>query len=148
MIGKLLLLLSISYFAFTPLKNHMSEEEWKMIEGTWIPVTAELGGQKLPDDFLKDTKLVLSAGRYTYHTQQLDQGTYKLIPTKEPKALKAMDVTGVEGPNKGRTLLAIYELAGDTMRICYDLDGKLRPDAFTTRAGTQQLLIIYKRAKV
>jgi uncharacterized protein (TIGR03067 family) len=144
MIGKLLLLLSISYFAFTPLKNHMAEEEWKMIEGTWIPVTAELGGQKLPDEYIKDTKLILSAGRYTY---TIDQGTYKLIPTKEPKELKAMDVTGVEGPNKGKTLLAIYELAGDTLRICYDLDGKLRPDAFMTRAGTQQLLVIYKRAK-
>jgi uncharacterized protein (TIGR03067 family) len=144
MIGKLLLLLSIGYFAFTPLKNYLVEEDGKILEGTWIPVTAELGGQKLADEYIKDTKLILSAGRYTYI---IDQGTYKLVPSEGPKAQKAMDITGIEGPNKGRTLLAIYELAGDSLRICYDLDGKLRPEAFTTRAGTQQLLVVYKRAK-
>jgi uncharacterized protein (TIGR03067 family) len=144
MIGKLLLLLSVGYLVFTPLKNHQAEEEGKMIEGTWIPITAELGGQKLPDEYLKSARLILTAGRYTY---QIDQGTYKLIPAEEPKAPKAMDITGTGGPNKGKTFLAIYELAGDTLRICYDLEGKSRPEAFTTRAGTRQFLVIYKRAK-
>jgi uncharacterized protein (TIGR03067 family) len=144
MIGKLLLLLSVGYFAFTPLSNYQTEQDWKMVEGTWIPLNAELGGQKLPDEYLKDTKLILSAGRYTYMT---DQGTYKLIPVEAPKAPKAIDITGVDGPNKGKTLLAIYELTGDTLRVCYDLEGKLRPQEFMTRAGTQQLLVNYKKAK-
>jgi uncharacterized protein (TIGR03067 family) len=144
MIVKLLLLLSVGYLAFTPLSNHKAGEDSKMIEGTWIPITVELGGQKLPDEYLKDSKLILTAGRYTY---QVDQGTYKLIPAEDPKAPKAMDITGTGGPNKGKTFLAIYELSGDTLRICYDLEGKSRPEEFTTRAGTKQFLAIYKRAK-
>jgi uncharacterized protein (TIGR03067 family) len=147
MIGKLLLLLSVGYLAFAPLKSHKAEDDWKIIEDTWIPVTAELAGQKLPDTSFRDVKgarLILAAGRYTYEN---DEGTYKLIPTQKPKAPKAMDITGTAGPNKGKTLLAIYELAGDTLRICYDLEGKSRPEEFTTHTGTHQFLVIYKRAK-
>ncbi|MEK7830003.1 MAG: TIGR03067 domain-containing protein, partial [Acidobacteriota bacterium] len=124
MIGKLLLLLIVGCLAFMPLKNHKAEEDRKMIEATWIMLTAELSGQKLPDAGFKDTKLVLADGRYTF---QNDQGTYKLIPADDPKAPKAMDITGTNGPNQGKTFLAIYELTADTLRICYDLAGKTRP---------------------
>jgi uncharacterized protein (TIGR03067 family) len=141
MIGKLLLLLNVSFLVFTPLQNQKAEEDLKMIEGAWIPVVAELGGKPLPEEYLKDTKLVLTDGRYTYMN---DKGTYKLIP---PEKLKAMDITGTDGPNQGKTLLAIYELTGDTLRICYDLEGKTRPSEFATKTGTQQLLVSYKRAK-
>lgn len=142
MIVKLLLLLSVGCLAFTPLKNHNAAEgDAKMIEGTWIPMSAELGGQKLPESMLKDAKLVLTDGNYTY---QIDQGTYKLIPAEKPRA---MDITGTKGPNHGKTFLAIYELSGDTLKICYDLEGKTRPNEFTTKAGTKQFLVYYQRAK-
>ena len=145
MIVKLLLLLSVGCLAFTPLNhNKAAEDDVKMIEGTWIPVSAELGGQKLPESMLKDAKLTLTDGNYTY---QIDQGTYKLIPAAGPKAPKAMDIISVKGPNHGKTFLAIYELAGDTLKICYDLEGKTRPNEFTTKAGTKQFLVYYQRAK-
>lgn len=41
--------------------------------------------------------------------------------------------------------LAIYELDGDTLRVCYDLSGKARPSEFKTKAETQLLLFTYKR---
>ena len=58
-----------------------------------------------------------------------------------------MDITGTEGPNKGKTFLAVYELDGDTLRICYDLSGKSRPTEFKTTEGTQLFLVSYKREK-
>ena len=36
----------------------------------------------------------------------------KYIPDTSPKA---MEVTGTDGPNKGKTFPAIYELKGDTL---------------------------------
>ena len=142
MIGKLLLLLIAGSLIFTPLKNNkVVEEDWKMIEGNWIPVSFEINGQKLPEESFKNTQLVLTDGNYKY---QNDQGTYKLIPTEKPKA---MDITGTAGPNQGKTILAIYELTGDTLRICYDLGGKTRPSEFSTMAGTKQFLAYYKRSK-
>jgi uncharacterized protein (TIGR03067 family) len=144
MIGKLLLLAQVGFLVFTPLKNYQLEDDWKKIEGTWIPVTAELNGQKMSEAFLKDTKLVLTGGHYT---NQNDHGDYKLISAEKPEAPKAMDVIGTDGPNKGKTFLAIYELSGDTLRICYDLAGKTRPSEFATKAGTRQFLVSYKREK-
>ena len=56
-----------------------------------------------------------------------------------------MDVIGTDGPNKGKTFLAIYELEGDMLRICYDLAGKTRPTAFATEQGTKLFLVRYRR---
>ena len=44
-------------------------------------------------------------------------------------------------------LLAIYELNGDTLRVCYDLTGKARPSEFKTRKGELLFLATYKRTK-
>lgn len=121
----------------------VEKEENKMVEGTWVPVDAELGGQKFPDVVLKTMKLTINDGNYTVNVgEQIDKGTVKIESTTTPKA---MDITGTEGPNQGKTLPAIYELKGDTLRICYDLEGKQRPTEFKTAMGTQQFLVNYKR---
>jgi uncharacterized protein (TIGR03067 family) len=76
--------------------------------------------------------------------KNVDRGTVKLNPKASPKEL---DITGTAGPNKGKTILAIYERDGDTLRACYDLSGKGRPTEFKTRKGTQLFLVTYKREK-
>lgn len=115
------------------------------IEGTWLPSTAELAGKAFPDEVRKSIKLVVKGDKYTVTVgMQLDQGTVKLNPSAKPKAL---DITGTDGPNKGRTILAIYERDGDTLRVCYDLSGTARPTEFKSREGTQLFLVTYKREK-
>ncbi len=115
------------------------------LQGTWLPETAELGGKKFPDEVRKTIKLVIKGDKYTVNVgTQVDQGTVKLNPSAKPKA---MDITGTDGPNKGKTFLAIYEHTGDTLRICYDLSGKARPTEFKSAEGTQQFLVTYKREK-
>ncbi len=113
------------------------------MEGTWLPTAAELGGQKFPDEVRKSIKLVIRDGKYTVTVgPQTDQGTVKLDPSAKPKA---MDIVGTDGPNKGKTFPAIYELSGDTLRICYDLSGKSRPTEFATKPGTSLFLVTYQR---
>jgi uncharacterized protein (TIGR03067 family) len=120
------------------------KDDRKLMEGTWLAVEAELGGQKFPDEVRKTVRLTLSDGKYTVKVgEQIDKGTAKLEPTARPKA---MDITGTDGPNKGKTFLAIYELTGDTLRVCYDLAGTKRPAGFKTVKDTQQFLVTYKRA--
>jgi uncharacterized protein (TIGR03067 family) len=115
------------------------------LEGTWLPATAELGGKMFPDEIRKTMKLVLKDDKYTVTVgKQIDQGTVKVNPAAKPKE---MDITGTDGPNKGKIFLAIYEQDGDTLRICYDLSGKGRPTEFKTKEGTQLFLVTYKREK-
>jgi uncharacterized protein (TIGR03067 family) len=115
------------------------------IEGTWLPSTAEIAGKKFPDEVRKTIKLVIKDGKYTVTVgKNVDKGTCKLDPKAKPKAL---DITGAEGPNKGKKILAIYERDGDTLRVCYDLSGKGRPTEFKTKEDTQLFLVTYKREK-
>jgi uncharacterized protein (TIGR03067 family) len=116
------------------------------IEGTWIPVSGELGGRPFPEKVLRTMKLILTDTSYTAMVGgALDIGTLALYSSYQPGA---MDIVGTEGPNKGRTILSIYEVLGDTLRICYDLAGKTRPTQFTTKPNTQLFLVSYSRAKL
>ena len=115
------------------------------IEGTWLPETAELGGKMFPDEVRKTIKLVVKGDKYTVTVgEKVDKGTVKLNPSAKPREL---DITGTDGPNKGRTILAIYERNGDTLRICYHLGGKNRPTEFKSREGSKLFLVTYKREK-
>jgi uncharacterized protein (TIGR03067 family) len=58
-----------------------------------------------------------------------------------------MDIIGTEGPNKGKTILAVYELSGDTLKVCYALEGPTRPTDFTTRGDAKRFLVTYQREK-
>src|SRR5262249_43685415 len=101
------------------------------LQGTWLPSAAELGGKPFPDEVRKTMKLVVKDDKYVVTVgEAVDQGTVKVNSSAKPKEI---DVTGTDGPNKGKTILAIYEQDGDTLRICYDLTGKSRPTEFKTR---------------
>jgi uncharacterized protein (TIGR03067 family) len=123
-----------------------AEKDGKALEGTWVPLSAELSGKKFPDEVLKTMKLVMAGEKYTVTVgAQTDQGTVKLDPAQNPRA---MDIKGTEGPNKGKSIPAIYELKGDTLRVCYNLGGDKRPAEFKTKEDTQLFLVTYRREKL
>jgi uncharacterized protein (TIGR03067 family) len=139
----------VVFLAFTtPAKCEDSKEakdDEKAIQGTWLASSAELAGMPFAEPIVKTIRLVLTDGKYTVSVgPRVDEGTSKIDPSKKPKAL---DIVGTKGPNMGKTMLAIYELTGDTLRVCYDLSGKARPDEFKTKPGTQLFLATYHREK-
>ena len=114
-----------------------------MIDGTWAPVSAEMGGQALPEESLRTIRLVLAGDTYAATVGGVtDRGTFTLDPTQRPAA---MEITGTEGPNKGKTIPAIYELTGDTLKVCYNLGGSARPAAFDTEGNAGLFLAVYRR---
>jgi len=124
-------------------QSSSSREISQTIQGTWIPVSAELAGQPLPQQVLSTIQLILTEDRYTAVVAgKKDVGNLSLRSNQQPRA---MDILGTEGPNKGKTILAIYERIGDSLKVCYDLAGKTRPSKFGTNPGTQQFFVLYKR---
>jgi uncharacterized protein (TIGR03067 family) len=122
-----------------------STDDGKAVQGDWKPVKADLGGQYVTDDVLKTISLKLKNGYYEVVVgDHPDRGTYTLDAATKPKR---MTVTGTEGPNRGRTFPAIYELKGNVLRICYDLSGAKRPTKFKSVAGTKLYLVTYHRKK-
>lgn len=118
-------------------------DDAKSIQGAWTPSKAELGGKPVPDAVLKMIKLKRDNGKYEASVAgESDIGTYTLDVASKPKG---MTVNGTEGPNKGKCFPAIYELDGDTLRICYDLSGAKRPTEFRSTVGTKLYVVTYKR---
>lgn len=117
----------------------------KSLQGPWKLTAAELAGQPLGGDFTKSTKLTIEGDRYTVMVGNApDKGTLRIDAAKSPMT---MDIVGVEGPNKSKTIPAIFEIKDDTMRICYDLSGAARPTEFKSKPESKLFLATYKRDK-
>jgi uncharacterized protein (TIGR03067 family) len=59
-----------------------------------------------------------------------------------------MTIKSTEGPNRGKTFLAIYEMKdAGSMRVCYDMSGTEFPKEFKAPKGTQLYLAGYRRQK-
>jgi uncharacterized protein (TIGR03067 family) len=117
----------------------------KTLNGIWSPTEAVLGGQLLPPPALKKITLGIAGAKYEVTVEgepEPDQGTSTLNTNVSPKT---MTITSTNGPNRGKTFPAIYELKDDTLRICYDLSGQKHPTDFKSVKGTQLYLVTYKR---
>jgi uncharacterized protein (TIGR03067 family) len=126
-------------------KDEASAKDRKAMAGTWKFVSLELDGEKAPEAFFKDAAVVIKGDQFTVTAAEATyRGTFKLDPTQKPKTI---DFTFTEGPEKGNVSLGIYELDGDSWRICLGLTGKPRPTAFVTKKDTGHALEVLKRAK-
>src|SRR3954466_7926954 len=121
------------------------EKELKKFQGTWTFESVEAGGKEIPAAEFKGITVSFEGDRYTVKKgdEVIQAATMKLDPSKSPKAL---DVTVAEGPNKGAVMPGIYEITGDTLKVCFDPEGKKRPTDFKGGPGSQTL-VVHKRLK-
>jgi uncharacterized protein (TIGR03067 family) len=122
------------------------EKELKKFQGTWTVESVKAGEMEIPIDNFKGMTVTFAGDRYTVKVGDMviQKASQKLDPSKSPKAL---DGTVSEGPHKGTVILGIYEISGDTLKVCFDPEGKKRPTEFKTAAGSQVTLAVYKRVK-
>ena len=127
-------------------QNDPAKEELQRFQGTWIGVSVEMDGQKVPDDEAKAITLIIQGGKYVLKNgdQIEEQGTFQLDPAKNPKAL---DATPSEGPSKGQTMQGIYEIDGDNYKVCFAQFGKDRPKEFSSKGDEGLVLSVWKKAK-
>jgi uncharacterized protein (TIGR03067 family) len=120
------------------------QKELKKFEGTWTFESVEAGGNEVSAAQFKGMTVTFKGDKYTVKKgdEVIQAATQKLDPSKSPKTL---DVTVAEGPNKGVVMLGIYEISGDTLKVCFDPEGKKRPTEFKSAPGSQTL-VIHKRA--
>lgn len=116
--------------------------------GTWKPIAAVMGGVRLPKEAVDAITLRVDGDKYEVTVAgepEPDKGTCVVDTSKRPWR---MTITGKEGPNKGKTILAIFEMKDEvSMRVCYDLSGKEFPTEFKAKKGTQLYLSGYRRQK-
>jgi uncharacterized protein (TIGR03067 family) len=122
------------------------EKEIKKFQGAWTFESSVTGGKELAAGDLKGLVLIFEGDKHTVKKgdEVIQVGTQKLDPSKSPKTI---DVTMTEGPSKGTVMLGIYEIDGDTLKVCFDAEGKKRPTEFRSAAGSQIFVNVHKRVK-
>jgi uncharacterized protein (TIGR03067 family) len=120
--------------------------ELQRLQGGWQAEVAQENGTKSAAEELKGRTLFF--GRDTFLFRRSDNllqiGILKLDPAKSPKTVNAIVM---RGPQKGEIMLGIYSLEGDTLKICFDVQGEERPKEFTAPTGSGRLFMICKRIR-
>ena len=128
-------------------KNDAAKKDLEALQGTWTAAVVERDGQKAPEEVVKNFKVVFTCDKMIINPDNDNRSSrFKLDSSKNPKA---MDNTPEQGPKKGVSLPAIYELDGDTLKVCFDNAGvsDKRPTEFKTTPGSGLALFVLKREK-
>lgn len=117
--------------------------EMKLLDGIWQLVSHEIGGQK--QDLQNNTiQTTVKDGKYSVQVgdKVVETGSFRIDPTTKPKSIDALPDSG---DRKGKTLVAVYDVAGDELRMCVAQDGGTRPQELASKQGTTNVLNTYKR---
>ena len=115
------------------------------ITGKWKIKEAELGGKPLPAAAFDNLLLEIDETSYqVIEKEVIDSGIVEIVDNTNPLAL---NITGVYGPNKGKTFKCIYKFDGEDMITCYNLGGESYPASFETFENTLLYLVRYKRVE-
>ena len=116
------------------------EDVLKKIKGTWKFVSQEVDGKPRPKEELAKQTITFDGDKWTVRRdgKVIQAGTHKFDPEQKPPQV---DAVVKEGEDKGNTMLGIYELKADTLKVCFDPKGKERPADFTSKAGRMTAVV-------
>ena len=121
------------------------KKELARFQGTWKLVSVETDQNKLTEDALQHFRLKIDGDKFSATEDKTTiHGTFKVDPTKKPKTI---DIKMIDAEMKEKTMLGIYELEGDTYKLCGDMAGKTRPTEFSVKPGSAYVLEVLKRVK-
>lgn len=124
-----------------------AKKDQDAMQGDWVVVSGERDGMPLPPEVIKSLKRTVKGDQSTVmqNGKLANQGTFKLDPSKKPKTI---DFTFAEPEEaKGKVMMGIYELEGDTFKVCFAPPGAPRPTEFAGKAGTGTTFATWKREK-
>ncbi len=126
------------------------KSDLEKLQGTWDIVEVVNNGAQVAQDPTRRGQVVFNGAMMTVQESPDEAEPRKfqftLYPREKPKAI---DMTTQNGEYQGSLNGAIYELEGDTLKLCApnspDVDE--RPMQFKSEEGSSNVLLILKRVK-
>jgi uncharacterized protein (TIGR03067 family) len=146
MIRSVVLVLALSVLAGAEAsKEDESKKDLETIQGHWAQLSMVVDGAKVPDDEAQALFRSMKDDKYTIYQfkKVIGKGTFKVDASRKPKTIDATTTAG----GRSLTLLGIYELDGDTLKLCFAPPGKPRPSDFTSKKGSEHRLSVWEREK-
>lgn len=129
-----------------PSVDDAGAKEKEAIKGTWKVVKQVIDGRKASEEEVKDV-VVIRDGEVKVTIRRGEQLLFEAIGkvtdrSKNPRLFESTQTS--EGPNNGKVSLGIYELDGDTMKVCTVPPGLDRPE-FASKPGSRHVFVVTKR---
>ena len=140
-VGALLLLTAGARAQDGPGAREEARKELLALQGTWHLESLD-EGKKGAKEAPKKRTLFVGGDVFLVREGEkiLQAGTLRVMPAKEPKGV---DAVVRAGEHEGNTMLGVYEVKGDRLKVCFDPEGDSRPKGFTLRPGL--VVAVYKR---
>ena len=104
-----------------------------LLQGTWCVTGLESEGRPMAKEMFAESRITIQGDRFATTGMGAEYaGAISLDESAKPGRI---DMKFDAGPPKGSTNLGIYEIDGDTWRICLATHGKVRPKKFDSTAG-------------
>ena len=143
----LLIGLTVTAVSFAGDKeNQAVKKDLAQLQGEWSMLSGTADGYPIPAEMLPNFRRVCKGDELTATVggQLVMKAKITVDASQKPKTI---DYRVIDGPTKGKKLLGIYEVDGDTMRSCFGSPGAERPTDFTSKAGDKRTSTVWKRAK-
>src|SRR5580704_7154668 len=113
------------------------------LQGTWTVAAMEVDGQSMSSP--GDACVVVKGSRFTtLGMGAVYEGTVEVDPSAKPARI---DMKFDKGPEKGNSNLGIYQLKGDSWKLCLATRGTMRPKSFQSTPGSGIALETLVRGK-
>jgi uncharacterized protein (TIGR03067 family) len=118
------------------------KKELGKLEGTWKTVAQEANGKREDKDKIKKHDFVFEGEKLIIKdAKKSREHSIKIDPKQTPKTI---ELTDPEGDPVGR---GIYKLDGDSLTIAITKPSFDRPTEFTTKKGSNHVVVVLKREK-
>jgi uncharacterized protein (TIGR03067 family) len=126
-------------------KSNPNDTE-KNLQGTWQAVDGEGNGEKLDEDKIKETLIVIESN--TLGIKPDGEGRKTSFTVDASKTPGTINLIPLDGGRKGTIVPGIYSMQDGQLRICINIWGKdpaRRPTEFKTQPGDGCVFVTLKR---
>jgi uncharacterized protein (TIGR03067 family) len=131
----------LGFLASLLLTPTVGDSDRDKLQGNWQCENMVRGGEKAPEQDIKSTSLTVQGERWSVMIGgREEKGKFMEDATKKPKEITFTSDDGTE--RKG-----VYEVEGDTLKICVSEPSEARPTELDSKAGSTNIYFVFKRKK-